>query len=65
MQQKVFPLQASVVAQRVGRGIALLFPNRGTRKGVSGQQYAPAVLYPQERLGTRCTGGWVGPRTGL
>jgi hypothetical protein len=22
-------------------------------------------LYPQDRPGTRCAGGWVGPRTGL
>ena len=29
---KVFPLQAGV-AQRVGRGIALLFHDRGTRRG--------------------------------
>jgi len=29
---------------------------------VSGQQHAPAALYPRERPGTHCTGGWVGPR---
>jgi len=34
------------VAQRVGRGIALLFHDRGTRRVVSGQQHAPAALYP-------------------
>ena len=28
------------VAQRVGTGLALLFHNRGTRRGVSGQQHA-------------------------
>jgi len=50
------------VAQRVGRGIALLFHDRGTR---SGQQHAPAALYPRERPGTHFTGGWVGPRAGL
>jgi len=33
--------------------------------GVSGQQYAPAGLYPRERHGTHFTGGWVGPRAGL
>jgi hypothetical protein len=34
--------------------------------GVSGQRRAPAALYPAERIpGTRCTGGWVGPRAGL
>ena len=45
------------VAQRVGRGIALLFHDRDTRRWVSGQQHAPAALYPQERPGTHCTGG--------
>ena len=25
----------------------------------------PRPLHPQERPGTRCTGGWVGPRAGL
>ena len=34
------------MAQRVGRGIALLFHDRGTRRWVSGQQHAPAALYP-------------------
>ena len=51
------------VAQRVGRGIALLFHDRGTRRGY-GQQHAPAALYPRERPGTHCTGGCVGPRAG-
>ena len=32
---------------------------------VSGQQHAPAALYPRERRGTHCTGDCVGPRTGL
>ena len=53
------------VAQRVGRGIALLFHGHGTRKGLSGQQHAPAVLYPPESPGTHFTRGWVGPRAGL
>jgi hypothetical protein len=34
------------VAQRVGRGINLLFLDHGTRKGVSGQRHAPAALSP-------------------
>ena len=34
-------------------------------KGVSGQQHAPAVLYPRERPGTHCIGGWMGPRAVL
>ena len=25
----------------------------------------PRPIYPRERPGTHCTGGWVGPRTGL
>jgi hypothetical protein len=53
------------VAQRVGRVIALLFHDLGARQGVSGQQHAPAALYPRERPGTPCTGGWVGPRAGM
>jgi len=32
---------------------------------VSGQQHAPAALYPRERPGTHFTEGWVGPRAGL
>jgi len=52
------------VAQRVGRGIALLFHDRGTKREVSGQQHAPAALYPWERSSTHFTGGWVGPRAG-
>ena len=32
--------------------------------GVSGQQHAPAALYPWDRPSAHCTGGWVGPRAG-
>ena len=53
------------MAQRVGRGLALPFHDRDTRKGVSGQQHAPAALYPRERPGTHFTVGWVGSRAGL
>jgi hypothetical protein len=47
-----------------GRGVALIFPDLGARKGwvVS---TTPRLLYPKERPGTHCTGGWVGPRVGL
>jgi len=31
-------------------------------EGVSGQQHAPATLYPRDRPGTHFTGGWVGPQ---
>jgi len=34
-------------------------------EGVSGQQHAPAALYPREGPGSHFTGGWVGPRAGL
>ena len=34
-------------------------------EGVRGQRHAPAALYPRERPGTHCTGGWVDPRAGL
>jgi len=36
------------VAQRVGRGIALLFHDRSTRREMNGQQHAPAALYPRK-----------------
>jgi len=32
---------------------------------VKGQRHSLAALYPRERPGTHCTGGWVGPRAGL
>jgi len=32
--------------------------------GVGGQRHDPAAL-PRERPCTHCTGGWVGPRTGM
>jgi len=50
------------VAQRVSRGIALLFLDHGTRR-VGDKRHAPAALYPRERYGMYFTGGWVGPRT--
>ena len=34
-------------------------------EGVRCHRHAPAALYPQERPGTHCAGGWVGPRAGL
>jgi len=51
-------------AHRESRGIALLFPDRGTRWGwVVNTTHRP--FYPRERPGTHCTGDWVGPRAGL
>ena len=52
------------MAQRVGRGIALLFHDRGSRRG-DWSAARPGISLPRERLGTRCTGGWVGIRAGL
>jgi hypothetical protein len=46
------------VAQRVGRGIALLFHDRGTRRRwVVSSTPGPQFIH--------FTGGWVGPRAGL
>ena len=52
-------------AHRGSRGITLLFLDLGTRRRVRGQRHAPAALYPLERPGTHCKGGWVGPRAGM
>jgi hypothetical protein len=52
------------VAYSVGRGIAVLFLDLGARMGwvVS---TTPRQVYPRERHGIHCTGGWVGLRVGL
>jgi len=52
-------------AHRGSRGIALIFPDHGTRQGVRGQCHVPAALYPGKRPSTHCTGGWVSPIAGL
>ena len=52
-------------AQRVGRGIALLFHDRGTRRGWVVSSTPRPHFTPRERPGTHCPGGWVGPRAGL
>jgi len=53
------------VAQRVGRGIALLFLDRGTRRGWVVRSTPWPHFTPRERPGTHFTGAWVGPRAGL
>ena len=58
------PFLQATKALRVSRGIALLFHDRGTRRGW-GSAPRPDRLYPQERPGTHFTGGWVGLRAGL
>ena len=52
------------VAQRVERGIALLFHDSGTRRGVWSAA-RPGRTLPPGKIGTHFTGGWVGPRVGL
>ena len=52
-------------AHRGSRGITLSFHDRGTRRRWGGQCRAPAALYPRERPGTHCTGGWMVLRAGL
>jgi len=52
------------VAQRVGRGIALLFHDRGTRRGWVVNSTPRPHFTPRERPGTHFTGGWEGPRAG-
>jgi hypothetical protein len=47
------------------RGIALPFHDHSTRRGW-GVSVTPRPLFtPRKRPGTRCMGGWVGPRTSL
>jgi len=52
------------VAQRVGRGIALLFRD-ATLEGAEWSAARSGRTLPRERPGTHFTGGWVGPRAGL
>ena len=52
-------------AYRGSRGIALLFLDHGSRRGVRGQLHDLAALYPRERPGILCIVCWVGPRAGL
>ena len=60
---KVFPLPARLWAR--GWVEVLLYSYMTVELEGSGQQHAPAILYPRERPGTHCTAGWVGPRDGL
>ena len=34
-------------------------------EGGKGSASRPGCFYPLERPGTRCTGGWLGPRAGM
>jgi len=53
--------------QRGGGGVALTYSQPGTRRSSSRRVVStmPRLLSPRERLGTNCTGGWVGLRAGL
>jgi hypothetical protein len=46
------------------RDIALHSLDLGARRGLV-VSTKPRPLYPRERPGTNCTGGWVGPNAGL
>ena len=53
------------VTKRLGRGIALLFHDRGTRRGWVVSSTPRPHFAPKERHGTHFTGDWVGSRAGL
>jgi len=54
------------VAERVGRGIALLFHDRGTRRAECSAARPGRILPPPRVIpGTHFTGGWLGLRVGL
>jgi hypothetical protein len=53
------------VTQRVGRGIAVLFHDRGTRRWWVVSITPRPHFTLGERPGNHFTGGWVGPRAGL
>ena len=52
------------MAKRVGRDLALLFLDRGTRSGECSAA-RPGRTLPPGKPGTHFTGCWVGPRAGL
>jgi hypothetical protein len=59
-----FTLKQSPKSQRGSRGIALLNRDLGARSWwVVSTTLRP--IYPWEKPGTHCTGGWVGPRASL
>jgi hypothetical protein len=60
-----FSLEQATKAQIGSRAIALLFLRPRRKMVVGDQRHAPAALPPGKRPSTHCTGGWVGPRTGL
>jgi hypothetical protein len=62
--QVQFNLEQAMNTQR-GKEVQLYsFFNLGARLG-GVVNAMPQPLHPRERLGTHCTGGWVGPKAGL
>ena len=61
---RVIPLQAPCGPEG-GRGIALFFHDRGTRRGWVVSSTLQPHFTPREIHGTHFTGGWVGLRAGL
>ena len=64
LKVKITLEQATRAQKGEGRGIALLFLNLGARGGWV-VNATPRPLYPRERPGNHCIGGWAGPRAGL
>ena len=59
-----FALEQATKTENGSRGVALLFFNLCARwEWVVNA--TPRPLYPRERPGTRCVGGWVGLKAGL
>ena len=60
---RISPFLQATKALRVSRGTALLFARNSALQMVGGGS-APRLgrLYPWERPGAHCTGGWVVPR---
>ena len=54
-------LEQATKAQTRSRGITIL----SLTSALDRDKATPRPLYPQERPGTHCIGGWVGPRAGL
>ena len=61
---KALRLCTGRTVHRSSRGIAILFLDHGYKRS-EGSASRPGRMYPRERPGTHCTGGWVGPRAGL
>ena len=61
---KALRLCTGGTVHRGSRSIVLLFLTTAL-EGFEGSASRPGRSLPRERPGTHCTGGWVGPRTGL